>query len=87
MVKRRKLDTPKSRIEINRFISEADDNKDKELSPKARRNYKSIAIPFNQYEFQKLEFACEKTGRSKNSLIRFLIIQCANKIEEKEELL
>ena len=83
MVKRREKKTPADKAKVAKFVSQADKVGDEVLDPKAPRNYKSIAIPFNEYEFERLEFACDKTGRSKNSLIRYLILQCAQKIEEE----
>ncbi len=83
MVKRREKDTKDSKAKIARFVGEADKAGEEVLNPKAPRNYKSIAIPFNEYEFERLEFVCDKTGRSKNSLIRYLILQYAQKIEEE----
>lgn len=67
--------------EVERFAEQADKGSSSELDPKAPRNYKSIAIPFNEYEFQKLEYACEQTGRSKNSLIRYLILRYVKELE------
>lgn len=83
MVKRRDKKSQASQADIEKFVNEADKGGEEALDPKAPRNYKSIAIPFNEYEFKRLEYACEKTGRSKNSLIRYLILQSAQKIEEE----
>lgn len=83
MVKRREPNTGGTKREISRFVEQADSTSH---DPKAPRNFKSIAIPFNEYEFNRLEYACDKTGRSKNSLIRFLILQCAQKIENGEQM-
>jgi hypothetical protein len=84
MVKRRQPKLTEAHIES--FANQADKIGGDFLNPKAPRNYKSIAIPFNEYEFKKLNFACEKTGRSKNGLIRYLLLQCAKQLEEKETL-
>jgi hypothetical protein len=80
MVKRREARL--SVADIENFAKQADKVGSELLDHKAPRAYKSIAIPFNEYEFNRLEFACEKTGRSKNGLIRYLILQCAKEIEE-----
>jgi len=80
MVKRR--ETKLSASEVENFAKQADKVGNEQLDHRAPRAYKSIAIPFNEYEFGRLELACEKTGRSKNGLIRYLILQCAKEIEE-----
>lgn len=40
------------------------------LSKDAKRDYKAIRVPFNEYEFTQLESICEKTQRSKLNMIR-----------------
>lgn len=47
------------------------------LNPRAKRDYKSILVPFNEYEFNELEKLCVETGRSRLSLIRYAILQLA----------
>ena len=81
MVKRRDRIQHISDADVERFAREADSDQPSSLDPKAPRKYKSIAIPFNEYEFKKLEFVCDKTGRSKNSLIRYLILKYAEELE------
>lgn len=40
------------------------------LPKDARRDYKAIRVPFNEFEFSQLESLCEKTQRSKLNMIR-----------------
>lgn len=40
------------------------------LSKDAKRDYKAIRVPFNEFEFTQLESLCEKTQRSKLNMIR-----------------
>lgn len=40
------------------------------LSKDAKRDFKAIRVPFNEYEFTQLERLCEKTQRSKLNMIR-----------------
>lgn len=47
------------------------------LDKNAKRDFKAISVPFNEYEYSKLEKACEKTGRSKLNLIRHAILTLA----------
>ena len=79
-----------SEQEVEKFASLADAGKGKDLAtgpnPRAPRNYKSIAVPFNEYEFQKLEWLCEQTGMSKNAIIRYLILTHAKELEREEVL-
>ncbi|CCQ49504.1 hypothetical protein WH8501_30695 (plasmid) [Crocosphaera watsonii WH 8501] len=84
---RPKTPTPQ---EIENFAAKADTIPTGESAappnPRAPRKYKSIAVPFNEYEFAKLEWLCEQTGMSKNALIRYLILTHAKALE-REELL
>ena len=67
--------------EIAAYTAEADGGawSEEDADPSAKRNYKKILVPFNQYEFRYLEEACKKTRRSKSSLIRWAVIQFAKK--------
>ena len=47
------------------------------LSPSAKKDFKAIRVPFNQYEFQKLEELARKTGRTKLNAIRWAILKLA----------
>ncbi len=88
MVKRRtpQASSPGSRTpsaeEIERFASGADSptpaTKPKTLDENAPRDFKSIRIPFNEYEYRRLEEACKKTGRSKLNFIRHAMLQAAD---------
>lgn len=84
---RHKPPTPQ---EIENFAAKADTTSTGEPAiapnPRAPRKYKSIAVPFNEYEFAKLEWLCKQTGMSKNALIRYLILTHAKELE-REELL
>ena len=76
--------------DIEKFASLADESLNRESAtkpnPRAPRKYKSIAIPFNQYEFEKLEWLCEQSGMSKNAVIRYLILKHAKELEREEGL-
>ena len=43
----------------------------------AKRDFKAISVPFNQAEWEVLEEAAEKAGRSKNNFIRWAIAEKA----------
>lgn len=43
--------------------------------PHAKRDFKAITVPFNEYEFNKLEELARRTGRTKLNLIRWAILK------------
>lgn len=65
--------------EIEAFAAAADgaqcEIKEPQLNPRAKRDYKAIRVPFNEYEFEKLEELARKTGRTKLNAIRWAILQ------------
>jgi hypothetical protein len=76
MVKRRSPETPTTDADrIEAFANQADGGEAKKPDPNAPRNYKKINVPFNEYEFEMLEEAAEKTGRSKLNFIRWAILK------------
>ena len=50
--------------------------------PQAARNYKAIRVPFNAYEYGRLEALARRTGRTKLNAIRWAIL----KLAEAEEV-
>ena len=52
------------------------------VDPHAARNYKAIRVPFNAYEYARLEALARRTGRSKLNAIRWAIL----KLAEAEEV-
>lgn len=50
--------------------------------PKAKRDYKAIRVPFNEYEFEQLEVLANKTGRSKLNAIRWAILKMAEDVQK-----
>jgi len=53
------------------------------LDPNAKRDYKAIRVPFNEYEFAQLEELAKRTGRTKLNAIRWAILRMNE--EEKAE--
>lgn len=49
-------------------------------APGKKRDYKAISLPFNQAEWEILERAAEKSGRSKNNFIRWAISKAAEEL-------
>ena len=55
---------------------------DKPLNPNANRDFKAIRVPFNEYEFLKLEEATQATGRTKLNFIRYAILKLAEEVQK-----
>ena len=53
----------------------------KALDADAKRNHKAISVPFNEFEYLKLEGLAKRTGRTKLNTIRHAILKLAE--EEK----
>ncbi len=74
MVKRRSPETTSTESRrIEEFANQADGGGRENVNENAPRNYKKINVPFNQYEFERLEEAAEKAGRAKLNFIRWAI--------------
>ena len=48
-----------------------------QVDPHAARNYKAIRVPFNAYEYGRLEALARRTGRTKLNAIRWAILKLA----------
>lgn len=89
MVKRRVPSIAKpTNSQLEAFILAADggsnDNHNKNLDKSAKRDFKGIRVPFNEYEYQKLSELAEKTGRTKLNVIRWAILQIAESLEQNK---
>lgn len=76
-----KIRKPKALIDENDFINSADNVNIsiEEIDQNAKRDYKKINVPFNQYEYSILEKAAKETGRTKLNFIRWAILETAQK--------
>lgn len=89
MVKRRKPQAGTSKPQptpeqIEAFASEVDSNTIKrKLDPSAKRDFKAIRVPFNEYEYAILDEAAPKTGRTKLNFIRWAILKMAEDLKDK----
>ncbi len=52
------------------------------LDPNAKREFKAIRVPFNEFEYSKLEEVANKTGRTKLNVIRWAILKLAEDVQE-----
>ena len=78
MVKRRSPETPTTDADrIEAFANQADGGEAMKADPNAPRDYKKINVPFNEYEYEILEEASERTGRSKSNFLRWAMIKAA----------
>jgi hypothetical protein len=75
MIKRR---VPTIDDQIDAFANSADSGSTSDMNPEAKRTYKSINVPFNQYEYSKLVAIAKKAKRSKLYMIREAIIKLAD---------
>ncbi|PLR34639.1 hypothetical protein CYR55_14645 [Chimaeribacter californicus] len=75
MVKRREAPAIPVDKKIEAFAAQADHIVTAEPmhDKDAKRDYKAIRVPFNEYEFAQLEALCEKTQRSKLNMIRYAL--------------
>jgi len=81
MPKRRQKPEDGIEEKIESFINKADDEVEPQpsLDKNAKRDFKAIRLPFNQWEYEALESASKKTNRSKTSFIRNAIMEAAEK--------
>lgn len=92
MVKRRepKLNTNSEPTaeQIEAFAAGADGKKSQEeakLNPNAKRDYKAITIPFNEYEYEQLSKGVELSGRTKLNFMRYAMLKMTQELEQKQE--
>jgi hypothetical protein len=86
MVKRRepaKAVRQPSPEEIEAFASGADRAASETvLDSNANRDFKAIRVPFNEYEYRKLEEVATKLGRTKLNVIRWAILKLAEEAQD-----
>ncbi|QGY32909.1 hypothetical protein [Pantoea cypripedii] len=75
---------PELEKKIQAFADGADLNpgektKPEELNKNAKRGYKNIRVPFNEYEYQVLEKLSKHEGRSMLNMLRQAILREAEK--------
>lgn len=77
MPKRRQPKSSEINKEIEAFAAGADNTEEQKLDPNAKRDYKSLGIHFNEFEWTALEKASEKSGRSKLNFLRHSMLTLA----------
>lgn len=68
--------------QIEQFADGADGAPTRNLEPSAPRTHKRINVPFNEYEFKKLEEAAQRAGRSKLNYLRWAMLEQARRDSE-----
>lgn len=88
MVKRREQRRQNADREkqIEAFAAGADGAPTRNLEPSAPRTHKRINVPFNEYEFQRLEEAAKRSGRSKLSYLRWAMLEQVKRDRRKKQL-
>jgi len=80
---------PNLEDQIDAFAARADGGSDtgsieSALGANAKRTFKAINVPFNEYEYSKLEAIINKFGCTKLYAIRQAIIKLADEIESNQ---
>ena len=70
--------------QIDAFADAADTGITPSMDPEAKRTFKAINVPFNKYEYSKLEAIAKKEKRSKLYMIREAIIKLADEMENNQ---
>ncbi len=65
---------------LNEFIHQTDQPVTVALDPNASRKFKTVSLPLNEYEYQWLIEACQKTGRSEKNFIRYAMMRYAEDV-------
>jgi hypothetical protein len=65
--------------QVEQFAEAADGAPTRNLAPSAPRTHKKINVPFNEYEFQQLEEAAVRAGRSKLNFLRWAMLEQAKR--------
>jgi len=73
--------------QIEEFASGVDGGKPelkgKTLDQNAPRKFKTISLPFNEYEYEQLLKGINLSGRSKLNFVRYAMLKLAKELEEE----
>ena len=61
--------------QIEAFASAADGEQEVNLDPYAKRDFKEIRLPLNEFEFKLLDEKAKQAGRSRLNFIRWAVTQ------------
>lgn len=97
MVKRREpktISSEPSAEQIEAFVAGAEDGPltssivhDIDIEPpvlnqNAIRDFKTISVPFNEYEYRQLEIGSQLSGRTKLNFIRYAMLKFAKEMQD-----
>ena len=75
--------------EIEAFASGAEGEKPQnqvtELDPNEPRKFKTISVPFNEYEYDQLLKGTTLSGRTKLNFVRYAMLKLAKELQEQED--
>lgn len=80
MVKRREKTLTEHDVET--FAAGAEAPAPVKINPNAKRNFKSVRMNFNEYEYNKLVELASKTNRSHMGAIRWAVVYLADNYQE-----
>jgi hypothetical protein len=80
-IRERKTTSPAKDKAIEQFGNEAD-GATPQINPNAKRDFKSIRVPFNEFEYEKLAKAAALSGRSKLNFLRHAMLKLASEEEQ-----
>jgi len=90
MVKRRDIDKKNpepTEEQIEAFVAGAEGGDSKEtiinLDPNAPRKFKTMSVPFNEYEYEQLMKGINLSGRSKLNFVRYAMLKLAKELQEE----
>lgn len=80
------LDSPAPKRESNQGHQGSEQAQETRLdrNPHAKRNYKTISLPLNAFEYDSLTEASQKVGRTKASFIRYGMMLAIEKVKNGE---
>ncbi|MCF7970271.1 MAG: hypothetical protein K9L22_03780 [Methylococcaceae bacterium] len=57
--------------------------KEKTLDQNAPRNFKTISVPFNEYEYEQLVKGINLSGRTKLNFVRYAMLKLAKELQDE----
>ena len=54
------------------------------LDQNAPRNFKTMSVPFNEYEYEQLSEGIKLSGRTKLNFMRFAMLKFAKELQEED---
>ena len=75
--------------QIEAFASGVDGGKQKQepvtLDPNSPRKFKTISLPFNEYEYNELIKGINLSGRTKLNFVRYAMLKLSKELQEEDK--